>query len=96
MGLLNVKFVKTQFNLKTNDHLNSADFFPVISQWVIIKELCVCGYHAYARTLFQGYQKLVDDINNKNKIIERSSIQFILKDGLQIIVNSDVNEMYDK
>jgi len=30
MDLLNTKFVKTQFNLKTNDHLNVADFYPVV------------------------------------------------------------------
>jgi len=30
MGLLNAKFVKMQFNRKTNDHLNGADIYPDI------------------------------------------------------------------
>ena len=55
MGLLNTRFDKTQFNLKTSDHLNSTDLYPVIRWWVVIKELYVCGYHAHARTLFQSY-----------------------------------------
>jgi hypothetical protein len=30
MGLVNAKFVKAQFNLKTNFLLNSADFYAII------------------------------------------------------------------